>query len=333
MNFRTIVELPTGLPPVSHHERLMLMGSCFAGNIGERLTQAKFRVDVNPFGTLYNPLSVAKAIGETLDGKVYGAADLFAHQGLWHSPMHHGCFSAATPEEALRGINLRLRQATEELPMLDWLMLTFGTAYVYEGKASGEVVSNCHKLPEREFCRRLLSVEEIVENCVPLIEKLIRRAPGVRILCTVSPIRHLRDGLHANQLSKATLLLAIERLRAAYPSRLFYFPAYEIVLDELRDYRFTADDMAHPSPVAVGYLWQRFGDTFFTPATRRLLAEIEEVEKALAHKPFHPEGEAYQRFLEQIVLKIERLIEKYPYLDLQKEKQVCHTRLNLSQST
>jgi hypothetical protein len=326
--FRTIVDLPTGLPPITHAGKVMLLGSCFAQNMGERLLAEKFRVELNPFGILYNPLSIAEALGELADGREYASDDLFCYQGLWHSPMHHGSFSAATVEEALDGINSRLRQAHQAMPELDWLILTFGTAYVYEQKASEHIVANCHKQPEREFNRRLLSVEEIVATYTPLLQRLTRENKNLKILCTVSPIRHLRDGMHAGQLSKSTLLLAIEQLQQAFADRLFYFPAYEIVIDELRDYRFYADDMTHPTPLAVEYIWKRLGETFFNAETRKLLAEIEEIAKGLAHKPFHPEQEAYQLFLGQIVLKIRRLIEKYPYLDFQKETEVCHIRLN-----
>lgn len=207
-------------------------------------------------------------------------------------------------------------------------MLTFGTAYVYEQKETGKVVSNCHKLPENKFNRRLLSVEEIVEDYTALITEMAARNPDLKWLFTVSPIRHIRDGMHANQLSKSTLLLAIDRLQQLFPERVFYFPSYEIILDELRDYRFYADDMLHPSPLAIRYLWERFSETFFSPETKQVIVAVQDIRRDLAHKPFHPESEAYQRFLGQIVLKIERLIGKYPYLDFQKETELCHMRLN-----
>ena len=207
-------------------------------------------------------------------------------------------------------------------------MLTFGTAYVYEQKETGKVVSNCHKLPENKFNRRLLSVEEIVEDYTALITEMAARNPELKWLFTVSPIRHIRDGMHANQLSKSTLLLAIDRLQQLFPERVFYFPSYEIILDELRDYRFYADDMLHPSPLAIRYLWERFSETFFSSETKQVIVAVQDIHRDLAHKPFHPESEAYQRFLGQIVLKIERLIGKYPYLDFQKETELCHMRLN-----
>jgi hypothetical protein len=345
MDFRTKVELPASLPPVTHAGQILLLGSCFAENMGRQLAENKFRVDVNPFGILYNPFSVSTALVEILKGKVYqeedlfaykeiirnkeyNKQDLFAYKDLWHSPMHHGSFSAATAGEVIRNINHRLQQAHKTVHQLDWLMLTFGTAYVYEQKETGRVVSNCHKLPESNFNRRLLSVDEIVNEYTSLIAGMTARNPNLKVLFTVSPIRHIRDGMHANQLSKSTLLLTIDRLQQLFPKQVFYFPAYEIVLDELRDYRFYADDMLHPSPLAVNYLWKCFSDSFFSAETKQVMTEVEDIRKDMAHKPFHPESEAYQRFLGQIVLKIERLIGKYPYLDFQKETELCHIRLN-----
>lgn len=328
MDFRTLIELPVGLPPVTHAGRILLMGSCFAENIGNLLKGAKFQLDLNPFGILYNPFSLSAALVEILKGKVYKEEDLFFYKDLWHSPMHHGSFSAPTSEETLQNINRRLRQAHQTIQEVDWLMLTFGTAYIYEQKETGTVVSNCHKQPESNFHRRLLSVDEIVNEYTSLITSMAARNPGLKILFTVSPIRHIRDGMHANQLSKSTLLLAIDRLQQLFPQHIFYFPSYEIVLDELRDYRFYADDMLHPSSLAVRYLWERFSETFFSVDTKQVMAEVEDIRRDLSHKPFHPESEAYQRFLGQIVLKIERLIGKYPYLDFQKETELCHMRLN-----
>ncbi len=328
MNFQTSVGLPVGLPPISHISPILLMGSCFAENMGTFLTEAKFQLDLNPFGILYNPLSISSALKEIIIKKEYTEKDLFAYRGLWHSTMHHGSFSATTPEATLQNINARLLQAHQTVPKLDWLMLTFGTAYVYEAKETGKVVSNCHKLPENDFNRRLLSVDEIVDEYTSLITDMAAWNATLKFLFTVSPIRHIRDGMHANQLSKSTLLLAVDRLQQSFPEQVFYFPSYEIVLDELRDYRFYADDMLHPSPLAVHYLWERFSETFFSAETKQVIREVEDIRRDLAHKPFHPGSEAYQRFLGQIVLKIERLIGKYPYLDFQKETELCHTRLN-----
>lgn len=327
MNLYTPVELSPNLPKLTHAHRMMLLGSCFAASIGERLSAAKFRCDVNPYGILYNPCSISAALHEIVTGKSYTPQDLFFFQERWHSPMHHGDFSSPRAEETLAYINERIAQAHEQVFQADYLLLTFGTAWVYQQKDTGRIVANCHKLPERDFTRRRLSVEEIVTDYISLLSDLLARNPKLKVMFTVSPIRHMRDGLHANQLSKATLLLAVEGLQAAFPENIFYFPAYEIVMDELRDYRFYAEDMVHPSQVAVNYVWERFSSVCFSEETLRIIEESENIRRAVAHKPFHPESEEYKRFLGQIVLKINRLNGKYPYLDFQKERELCRIRL------
>ncbi len=218
---------------------------------------------------------------------------------------------------ALQQINDRLRQAHDRMSRTDWLLLTWGTTFVYQQRETGRIVSNCHKQPEKLFTRRMLTVDEIVDEYTRFLKELRNQNSTLKVLFTVSPIRHIRDGMHANQLSKATLLLAIEQLQSIFPTTIFYFPSYEIMLDELRDYRFYADDMLHPSPLAVNYLWERFSDVFFSDETKTIMDECESIRKALAHRPFHPDSEEHKRFLGQIVLKIERLNRKYPYLEFE----------------
>ena len=329
MKLQTFVELPSHIPFLSHEQKIMLIGSCFTEHLGRKLQEAKFQIDINPFGIQYNPLSISTALLEITEGKVYKDSDLFFYQGLWHSFMHHGDFSAATCDEVLSHINTSLQQAHDVFPELDWLLLTLGTARVYTHQATNHIVSNCHKLPEKTFTRHLLTPEEIVNVYYPLLTDYFASFPRLKVMFTVSPVRHIRDGMHGNQLSKATLLLAIDRLVQLFPNRVFYFPSYEIVLDELRDYRFYADDLLHPSSFAVEYIWERFASVCFSEETKQVILAVENIRKALAHRPFQPHSEAYQRFLEQIVLKIEQLKGKYPYLDFQKEIELCHTQLKL----
>ncbi len=328
MKFFTSVEIPVGLPKLTHYDNLLLMGSCFTVHIGMKLRNAKFHALVNPYGVLYNPLSISTALREALAGKVYTKDDLYEHNHLWHSPMHHGDFSASKPEEACRRINISMNELREALSQLNYLLLTGGTAWVYEDKDTGHVVGNCHKLPERYFNRRLLSVKEIVDDYTQLLMSLWSLNPELKVIFTVSPIRHLRDGLHNNQLSKATLLLAFSCLEEMFPQSIFYFPAYEIILDELRDYRFYASDMTHPSEVAIDYVWERFCMTCLSEESLQIMNESGQIYKSLEHKPFHPESESYKTFLEQTLLKIERLNGKYPYLDFQKERNTCLIQLN-----
>lgn len=328
MNFRTQVELPENETEICHSERLMLLGSCFTENIGNLLSENKFRCEVNPFGILYNPMSIAEALKEVMAKKQYAKADLFFAGGLWHSWMHHGAFSSADVQECIQLINERLTKASEWLDTCDWLMVTWGTAYIYVHKDSGAIVGNCHKQPDQLFIRRKLSVEEIIGEWESLLNKLRQRNPNLKVLFTVSPIRHVKDGMHGNQLSKSTLLLAVHELIERCPN-CFYFPSYEIVMDELRDYRFYAEDMVHPSPLAIEYIWECFCSAYMKEGTRAIMQEWKVIRKGLEHRPFHPESEAYRKFLSQIVLKINQLKEKLPYFEVQNEIELCETRLKI----
>ena len=316
MNFRTIVNIPKPDWSIQHSDKLLLLGSCFADNIGERLTRAGIRAITNPFGTLYNPASVAEVLTRLLDERPFGADELqqFGAES-WGSWMSHSLLSRPTKEEALTTLNENLHSASQHLREANVLILTFGTAWVYRLTETGAVVANCHHEPASRFSRECLTTDEIVAHWHPLLERLHAMNPTLRILFTVSPIRHLRDGAHANQLSKATLLLAQEKLMTLCPNT-DYFPAYEIVLDELRDYRFFADDMAHPSSLAIDYLWERFSDTFFDIQTRETCARVEEISRALAHRPLHPESDEFRRFHRQLQDKIATLKQSIPYLNL-----------------
>lgn len=258
MELITKVEYGKAPFKISHLSKSLLLGSCFAENIGCLMRENKFDCDVNPFGILYNPLSVSKALDDIIACKHYGPDDLFFHQECYHSYMHHGSFSATNQEIVLDTINTRLSKASQRLAQTEVLIITFGTAWVYYLQSTREVVSNCHKMPAKKFVREKLTVNDIVEIYSSLIAKLQQCSPNLRLLFTVSPIRHVKDGLHENQLSKATLLLAVDELTRRFPEQISYFPAYEIVMDELRDYRFYADDMVHPSALAIQYIWERF---------------------------------------------------------------------------
>ena len=242
--------------------------------------------------------------------------------------MHHSDFSASTSEEGLKRINDGISTVAESLSHTDWLVVTWGTAYVYTLRQTGTVVGNCHKQPDKLFSRRKLDVAEIVEAWKQLITDLRSLNPHLKLLFTVSPIRHAKDGMHGNQLSKSTLLLAISELCDACPD-CYYFPSYEILMDELRDYRFYADDMLHPSAKAVEYIWECFGRCYFSKETMEIIKEWESIKRALDHKPFDPDSEAYRKFLSQIVLKIAQVKEKFPYLEVQKEIELCESRLKI----
>ena len=300
--------------------RLMMLGSCFAENMGSKFSYYKFDVDVNPCGIIYNPLSVANVLRLIVEGKQFEKSDLRQVGGKWVSLYHHGAFSSTDPDECLRRINDRLTKATGELRTLDLLVITWGTAWVYRYTRENIVVSNCHKIPSQEFERSRLSVEDIVKEYLVLIGRLREINPGLRILFTVSPIRHWKDGAHGNQLSKATLLLAIDRLREEL-QHVYYFPAYEIVLDELRDYRFYADDMLHMSGFTVDYIWERFLYSFISPEVLGLMNQIGRVNKGVAHRPFDPQSEEYHRLVKKMLAEIAMISRSYPMIDFSEEKR------------
>ena len=306
----------------------MVMGSCFAEHIGKRLADMKWRAELNPFGVLYNPLSISEALMRLMKFRQYGDEELTCFpDGGWSTWLHHSRYSHSVKEMALATINASLEAGSRALAEADMLVITWGTAWVYQLRNTGEVVGNCHKVPEREFVRYRLSVEEIVAEYTQLLGRLWALNPKVRVLFTVSPVRHLKDTLHGNQLSKATLLLAVDELCRRYPDRLHYFPAYEIVMDELRDYRFYAEDMAHPSAQAVEYVWERFVEHVTDRDAQAFIAEWAKMVRAMAHRPFRPEAEEYKRFVEQNIEKIMALKERYPYLEVQNEIDTWHTLL------
>ena len=270
---------------------IVSLGSCFSDEVGSRLDEGGFHIKVNPFGTLYNPASIAEALQRVLDDRPIVMDDLVKHEDLWHSWYHHGSFSRSTPGATLMTCNSRLHQAHRALKEADLLMITFGSAWIFE-REGGKVVANCHKLPAQMFERRRMTVEEIVALWQPLLQKLQTYYPTLQVLFSVSPIRHMADGAHGNQLSKATLLLAIDQLmhsdnQALGQSSIHYFPAYEIVLDELRDYRFYGPDMAHPSDLAVEIVWERFQQATMVPAVRQQAHYNIKQHKREKHIPLH----------------------------------------------
>lgn len=297
---------------------ILSIGSCFAVHIGERLARYKFPVRNNPFGILYNPASMLQALERLLSGRAYEPGDLFEHQGLWHSYDHHGDFSHPDPEICLQRINESLRSGAQHLADSRRLLLTFGTAFVFEQVERRQIVANCHKVPADHFRRYRLPVREIVDQWAPLLRRLHAQRPALRVIVSVSPVRHLRDGLVENQRSKAALVLALDELCRRLDF-LHYFPAYELLLDDLRDYRFYDRDLSHPSPVAVDYIWEHFQATFFDDRTRQIRKRVGEIIAARAHRPLHPGSVAHQEFAARQLEKIAELQSAYPFLDLSEE--------------
>ena len=330
MQFFTKVELPVKEIEISHKSRIILIGSCFAGNIGKKLQERKFNIEHNPFGVQYNPRSISAVLTRIAQGEPFTAEshEIFEHGGRWHSIMHHSDFSRNTKEELLECINSNLERAHAMSKACDTVIVTFGTAYTYTRNSNGTTAGNCHKLPAKEFTRSLMGIEEIAAEFGKVIRTYKSLNPEIKFLFTVSPIRHLRDGAHDNQKSKATLLLAIDRIISENPDCCHYFPAYEIVLDELRDYRFYAEDMAHPSATAIEYIWECFGNCCFSKETAGINEAVEEIIRGLNHRPFDEKSEGYQEFIRGLARKIETLTWKFPYLDFKNELTRCNTLSN-----
>ena len=300
--FTTPVHIAHAEREITYQDKIFLLGSCFTENISQKMREAYFQVSSNPFGILYNPLSIAQCI-ELLLVETCNLPPFVFHNGLWHSMLHHGDFSCADKQEFEQKIADSIVSGRKAIQEATVVIVTFGTAWVYE--QDGKVTGNCHKLPADCFTRRRLSVEEIVNKWQEILS--MPAMQGKHVIFTVSPIRHLKDGLHDNQLSKATLLLACEALPE-------YFPSYEIVLDELRDYRFYQDDMLHPSNTAIDYIWQRFAETYFPESTRREMQPLQQLYRDRHHRPLHPDTEEYRRFMQQTEEKTRALAKRYPWI-------------------
>lgn len=327
MEFRKKVEVPKLELRITHQTKMVLFGSCFAENIGKQLLENKFPVNVNPFGVLYNPASISQAIKLLQENKVFTEEDIFLNQGVFRTYFHHSQFSSADKDKFLQTINEKRDKASADLREAEVLLITFGTAYVFNLKETGEVVANCHKQPSHIFNRNKLSVSEIVSSWTELIEESLRINPDLKIVFTVSPIRHWKDGAHNNQLSKATLLLAIDELVNKFPN-LYYFPSYEIVLDELRDYRFYSEDMIHPNDIAIRYIGEIFSDAYFDEETKILCNQWQNIARAIAHRPFNEDTDEHKQFLKQTLLKLQSIRNKYPYFDCENELILLESKLS-----
>lgn len=311
--FRTIVGIEPYPRKINYESNILTLGSCFSENIGRKMQDVFFLTEVNPFGVLYNPVSIQNSIELLLEKESFTKSDIFEHHSLWQSFSHSGLFSDVTPEKCLTRINNRFTKAAHFLKNTDFLLITFGTAWVFEEKKSGRVVSNCHKLPANYFIRRRLTVGEIAAGYFALITKLNELLPQLNIILSVSPIRHLKDGAHENTVSKSALLMAIDEIQKQF-GNVVYFPAYEILMDELRDYRFYAADMLHPSEVAVDYIWQKFSETFFSEETIHIKKQLEQLTADKAHHPLHPDSDEFKLFLKNINVREMNLLKQYPFL-------------------
>lgn len=318
MNFMIDINIKSPDKQIAYPEKIFLSGSCFTEHIGRRLEDLKFPVLQNPNGILFDPLSVCKSIVSYIQRKQYTADDLFELNELWQSWQHHSQFSGMNKEAVLQNINRSQQAAHEFLKEADWLIITLGSSFSYQLLKTGEPVANCHRAPAQQFRKHLLEVSQTVgalDNC---IHQLFHFNKKIKIIFTISPVRHLRDGVTENNRSKARLIEAVHHLVNKF-DRLYYFPAYELVIDVLRDYRFYDIDLAHPNYAATEYVFEKFIQHFVQADAQALMEEIKKITIARRHKPFQPETEAHKEFLLTHLKKVVQLQERYEFLGLEEE--------------
>ena len=315
-SFRTEILKQKAEISISHKDNIMFMGSCFAENIGEKLTEYKFTTNVNPFGILFNPVSIAQNLNILTDTFLFQESNLHFFHGEWFSFLHHGKFSHPNREKCLEIINEKLVSSRFFLQKTNFLILTLGTTIAYRYK--GNIVANCHKIPQKEFEKQILNIQDIVSNLTNSIEKIKKINKDIQLIFTVSPVRYIRDNMIGNTLSKASLIVAVHELIRCIENS-YYFPSFEIMMDDLRDYRFYNEDMVHPSPQAIDYIWKNFSYTFFDEQTLNLNKTIKNILLAINHRIKNPDLEESKQFKEIQIKKIEQIQLLYPHIKLTKE--------------
>jgi hypothetical protein len=326
MEFRTSVHIEDSNFKLNHNKKSLLLGSCFTDNVGKKLKYYKFPSIINPFGVLYNPISVKNALEILMGEKSLEKEDLIKHNNNWISFYHGTGFSGPEKDIVFRYIKESVKESSDWLMDSDLLTITFGTSWAYRLKENGMVVANCHKLPAKNFERIFLRSDYIVDNYTELIKDIYQFNPKIKIVFTISPVRHLKDGLIENQKSKSNLVMSVHKLLDRFPE-IEYFPSYEIMMDELRDYRFFAEDMTHIGSTGINYIWERFAETYIKKSSFKLMEKVEKIQKAKEHKPFRPESIEYHNFLKKQIEKVQQLKDKHPSLNLDEELDFFTKRL------
>ncbi len=302
---------------IRHFDKLFLIGSCFTENIGTKLRQHKFSVLENPNGILFNPISISKSVHSYILNQPAKEEELFYQNECWNSWDHHSRFSNPDKIFCLKGIHDSTQAASNFILTADWIFITVGSAFVYELE-NQQVVANCHKVPTDKFSKRLLKVEEVTAAFETMLDEISKVNPSAKVIFTVSPVRHLREGFIENNRSKAALIQSVHHLTDSREN-VFYFPAYELVIDDLRDYRFYAEDMVHPNYAATNYVWEKFVPACMDEQTQLLMKEINIINAAKSHKPFQPTSELHKFFLDNHLQKLLALSKMYPYINFEEE--------------
>ena len=318
MQFFTSINIKQLQPPLTYKDNILLTGSCFTEHIGNYLLDVKFNVLQNPNGILFDPISVCSSLVSYIQNKQYKEEDLFYLNESWHSWQHHSRFSNPDKEECLRIINESQSAAHAFLQKADWLIITLGSSFNYKLADSSVTVANCHKAPAQTFIKHLCTIEETVTALDQTIHQLFHFNPGLKIIFTISPVRHLRDGVVENNRSKARLIEAVHHLVNKF-DKLYYFPAYELVIDVLRDYRFYDIDLAHPNYAATQFVLEKFTENYFDESTQALMKEIKKIIVAKKHTPFNPHSQQHKKFLHTYFEKTKQLQQEYPWLNFKEE--------------
>jgi len=324
MNLQTQVPLQQAEHQLDYQSQMLLLGSCFVENIGKKLDYYKVRSLQNPFGIFFHPKAIENLLSKSIQAFSYTEEDMFYHNERWHCFDAHSDLSDVSKEELLRKLNEGLKDTQQQISQSTHIVITLGTAWVYRNNISNVIVANCHKVPQKEFSKDLLSVDTIVKSLENIIGLIKSTNPNAQIIFTVSPVRHLKDGFVENQQSKAHLITAIQHvleknLTLSAPCLLAgrvegYFPSYEIMMDELRDYRFYKSDMIHPNEVAVDYIWEKFKDVWISREAFATMEKVEEIQRGLKHRPFNPDSEEHQKFLNSLKSKSQALQSEFPFM-------------------
>ncbi|NNC95873.1 MAG: GSCFA domain-containing protein [Chitinophagales bacterium] len=320
MKLSTEVKFPDYPFQIEYGDTVIMFGSCFSENISSLLNENKFQVINNPFGILYNPISICNAIRNVCSNKVYTESDLFFQNELYFSFDHHGDFSSTSADSTLDKINDKIAEAKQAITEAKVITITLGTAFVYEKINDKKVVANCHKQPDSEFSRYMLNPETIIKALQSTIFEIRKENADAKFLFTVSPVRHFRDGMIENQRSKASLILAVNEL-CKRDEAVFYFPAYEFVVDELRDYRFYAEDLVHPNRLAIKMIWGKFITHLISEASRKIMQEVRSIVQAANHRPTNSHTQQHKIFVEDQIKKIDEMQSRYPKVDLSIERE------------
>lgn len=319
MKFRTEIEIPQHHNPINHSEKILTIGSCFAQNIGEYFINGKLDVLVNPFGVLYNPVSILNSV-KLLTGSIkFTEEDLVYDQGEWHSFYHHTDFSHHEKNVVLKNINDSLESTSEFIRNANRVIFTYGSSYVYELYESGIIASNCHKIDSGKFKRYRLSAGKVREAIRSALDEILTLNKNCEFIFTVSPVRHWKDGAIDNQLSKSTLILAVNEIVKNNP-RCIYFPSFEIMMDDLRDYRYYESDLVHPNKSAKDYIWEKFSESMMSENCREIVKEVENISRAKSHRVRNPDSDKHKQFITATLAKIKELTSKYPHIDFSEEK-------------